>query len=109
MGQSQSSSLPSAQLAFPTLVLAWLLYRFLSLGSRSKGLPPGPKTIPLLGNAHLIPTVPQDKHIYYDKLAREHNSELIALKIFNKVGIAMSALRRCGDLGLPLAPLVPRQ
>lgn len=82
----QSISLPSAQLALPTLVLAWLLYRFLSLGSRSKGLPPGPKTIPLLGNAHLIPTVPQDKHVYYDKLAREHNSELIALKIFNKVG-----------------------
>ena len=52
------------------LVLGYAVYRFLSLGSRGKSLPPGPKTIPLLGNAHLIPTVATEKHLYYDRLAK---------------------------------------
>lgn len=52
------------------LVLGFAVYRFLSLGSRGKSLPPGPKTIPLLGNAHLIPTVATEKHLYYDRLAK---------------------------------------
>jgi hypothetical protein len=41
-----------------TLALAasYILYRLLSIGKRDSRLPPGPPTIPVLGNAHLIPT-----------------------------------------------------
>ncbi|KAK2054685.1 cytochrome P450 2D18 [Colletotrichum caudatum] len=38
--------------AIPSVLL---LYRTLTFGSREKHLPPGPPTIPILGNAHLLP------------------------------------------------------
>lgn len=41
-----------------TLALAfyYALHRLLSIGKRDSRLPPGPPTVPVLGNAHLIPT-----------------------------------------------------
>ncbi|KAF6823682.1 cytochrome p450 [Colletotrichum musicola] len=33
-----------------------LFYKIITFGNREKGLPPGPPTVPILGNAHLIPT-----------------------------------------------------
>jgi len=41
-----------------TLALAFIyaLHRLLSIGKRDSRLPPGPPTVPVLGNAHLIPT-----------------------------------------------------
>lgn len=35
-------------------VLGYGLYRLSSIGRRPKGYPPGPPTIPLLGNIHLV-------------------------------------------------------
>ncbi|KAK1977502.1 cytochrome P450 2D18 [Colletotrichum cereale] len=40
---------------FWAIPAALLLYKVLTFGSREKHLPPGPPTIPVLGNAHLIP------------------------------------------------------
>ncbi|KAK1573711.1 cytochrome P450 2D18 [Colletotrichum navitas] len=40
---------------FWTIPAILLLYKVLTFGSREKHLPPGPPTIPILGNAHLIP------------------------------------------------------
>ncbi|KAK1984898.1 cytochrome P450 [Colletotrichum cereale] len=37
----------------PTIILVYKIFTF---GSRGKHLPPGPPTVPILGNAHLIPT-----------------------------------------------------
>jgi hypothetical protein len=31
------------------------IYKVLKIGSRDKRLPPGPPTVPILGNLHLIP------------------------------------------------------
>ncbi len=36
-------------------LLIYLVYRVSQVGSRDKRLPPGPPTIPILGNLHLIP------------------------------------------------------
>lgn len=44
---------------FPTLVAvlaAWLVLRLRKVGSRERGLPPGPPTRPLLGNLLEFPT-----------------------------------------------------
>jgi hypothetical protein len=52
------------QLFFPLVMTLVLLFALVALcfvivlkvGSREKGLPPGPPTIPILGNAHIFPT-----------------------------------------------------
>lgn len=44
---------PSIIWVIPTI---FLVYKILTFGSREKHLPPGPPTVPILGNAHLIPS-----------------------------------------------------
>lgn len=48
---------PSPALAALIAVLVYGLYRLLSIGKRPKGYPPGPPTIPVLGNIHLVSTL----------------------------------------------------
>lgn len=41
---------------WPAVVLLLIaMYRILSIGHRDKRLPPGPPTVPILGNIHQIP------------------------------------------------------
>jgi hypothetical protein len=47
---------PSCVLAGFVIVCSYVVYRLLSIGKRDARLPPGPPTVPVLGNAHLIPT-----------------------------------------------------
>ncbi|KAK7441119.1 cytochrome P450 2D18 [Colletotrichum acutatum] len=46
--------------SYPSLIwiipAAFLAFKILTFGSREKYLPPGPPTLPILGNAHLIPS-----------------------------------------------------
>ncbi|KAF6790296.1 cytochrome P450 2D18 [Colletotrichum sojae] len=53
----QSGDLPSGVVwtCLWVLLAVVLLHQVLTFGRREKGLPPGPPTIPVLGNAHLIP------------------------------------------------------
>lgn len=37
-------------------VVAFLVYKGFHVGKRDPRLPPGPPTIPFLGNAHIIPS-----------------------------------------------------
>lgn len=37
-------------------LLVWGALRLKKIGSRELGLPPGPPTVPLLGNLHIFPT-----------------------------------------------------
>lgn len=53
-----------------SLLLALVVYRLRNLGQRPKGLPPGPPTLPLIGNIHLIPT--KDPHHQFKKWAEEY-------------------------------------
>ena len=56
-----------------TLIVAalfFLLFPLLRVGRRPKGLPPGPPTVPILGNVHLLP--PRDVHLQYQKWAQEY-------------------------------------
>ncbi|TFK49876.1 cytochrome P450 [Heliocybe sulcata] len=68
----------SIQVIGAVAVAAFLLYRILRIGSREKFLPPGPPTIPLLGNLHIFPT-----HLAYLKMSEWNRQygDIYSLKI----------------------------
>lgn len=43
------------QLVLYFLPVAFAIYRVLQIGKRDPRMPKGPPTIPILGNAHLVP------------------------------------------------------
>ncbi|KAK3074008.1 hypothetical protein LTR53_003904 [Teratosphaeriaceae sp. CCFEE 6253] len=61
-----------APLFFAALALlaSGALYVYLYIGRREKGSPPGPPTIPLLGNLHLIPQ--KGAHFQFTKWAKKY-------------------------------------
>lgn len=52
------------------LAIVLCVYRLLQVGRRPAGYPPGPPTIPILGNIHLMPK--RDAHLQYQKWAQEY-------------------------------------
>ncbi|KAK6355282.1 hypothetical protein TWF696_004394 [Orbilia brochopaga] len=60
------------------LLLASILYVVLFIGRRERGLPPGPPTIPILGNVHQLPTT--GAHFKFTEWARKYGG-LYSLKL----------------------------
>ena len=65
-----SIAIPSYILAIITLL--WVTYRLLQVGRRPKGLPPGPPTLPILGNIHQMPT--KNPHLQFQAWAQEYGA-----------------------------------
>ncbi|KAJ7772816.1 cytochrome P450 [Mycena olivaceomarginata] len=59
----------------------------LKIGSREKGLPPGPPTVPVLGNAHIFPT--EFPHYKFTEWARKYGG-LFSLKIGNDTVVVLT-------------------
>lgn len=72
-----------------------LLYPFLQIGHRPKGLPPGPPTLPILGNIHLFPS--RDVHLQYQKWAKEYGP-IYSLILGTKTMIVLSSAEVVRDL-----------
>ncbi|KAK5024772.1 hypothetical protein LTR13_010741 [Exophiala sideris] len=69
--------------------------RLSKIGRRTPGLPPGPPTIPLLGNLHLMPTV--KPHIQFQKWAQEYGP-VYSLILGTKTVIVLSSDEAVKDL-----------
>ncbi|KAI8961019.1 cytochrome P450 [Daldinia sp. FL1419] len=66
----------------------FLLFKVYTIYNRGNNLPPGPKTIPILGNALEFPTY--FPHIKFSEWARQYG-EIYSLKVLNKTIIVLSS------------------
>ncbi|KAJ7807024.1 cytochrome P450 [Mycena olivaceomarginata] len=72
-------------LLFALVALCFVIV--LKVGSRGKGLPPGPPTVPILGNAHIFPT--EFAHYKFTEWARKYGG-LFSLKIGNDTVVVLT-------------------
>lgn len=77
-----------------TLVIL-LLYRLRNIGSRPIGYPPGPPTLPLIGNLHLMPK--EKGHLQFQKWAKEYGP-IYSLVLGTRVIIVLSSDEAVKDL-----------
>ena len=58
--------------------VSFLLYAFVFVGRREKSLPPGPPTLPIIGNLHQIPT--QGSYLKFTEWAKQYGG-IFSLKL----------------------------
>ncbi|KIW87145.1 uncharacterized protein Z519_12256 [Cladophialophora bantiana CBS 173.52] len=61
-----------------SMAACFLLVRLLSIGMRNRNMPPGPPTLPIIGNLHQIPK--KDIHLHHQKWAKEYGP-IFSLKL----------------------------
>ncbi|KAJ9191323.1 hypothetical protein DTO164E3_6131 [Paecilomyces variotii] len=77
------------------ILLVYILFRLYRFGQREDGLPPGPNTIPILGNIHQFPQqFPQLKFMEW----MEEFGEIFTIKLFNSNMIIISSPAAIKDL-----------
>jgi cytochrome P450 len=79
---------------FATLV-AVLAYRVSKVGRRPAGYPPGPPTLPIIGNLHLMPK--EKPHLQFQKWAEEYGP-VYSLILGTKVMVVLSSDQAIKDL-----------
>ncbi|KAI1132521.1 cytochrome P450 [Nemania abortiva] len=85
----------SLPLLIGVLALGWLAVRFRNLGRRPKGYPPGPPTLPIIGNIHQIPKTKM--HLQFEKWAKEYGP-VYSLVLGANVLIVLSSETAVSDL-----------
>ncbi|WQF79469.1 Putative cytochrome P450 [Colletotrichum destructivum] len=80
--------------AFLILISA-ILWQLNKVGRRPKNYPPGPPTLPLIGNLHQIPQ--EKRHLQFEKWAREYGP-VYSLMLGTKVMIVLSSDLAIKDL-----------
>jgi hypothetical protein len=81
--------------AFIAAVVAVGLFRLSRVGRRPTGYPPGPPTLPILGNLHLMPT--EKPHLQFQKWAEEYGP-VYSLMLGTKVMIVLNSDQAIKDL-----------
>ncbi|KAL2754153.1 hypothetical protein ACRALDRAFT_1041870 [Sodiomyces alcalophilus JCM 7366] len=75
--------------------LVALVVRLLMIGRRPKNLPPGPPTLPIIGNIHQLAS--RDSHLQFEKWAREYGP-VYSLILGTKTLIVLSSDKAVKDL-----------
>ncbi|KAJ4213019.1 hypothetical protein NW759_011280 [Fusarium solani] len=78
-----------------TALAVLLLAKLSKIGQRPPGLPPGPPTVPLLGNLHLMPT--KRPHLQFQKWAKQYGP-IYSLILGTKIMIVLSSDEAVKDL-----------
>ncbi|KAL0954810.1 hypothetical protein HGRIS_003756 [Hohenbuehelia grisea] len=76
-------------------VLVWFTAKFLVIGKRQRGLPPGPPTVPILGNLHVFPT--EFAHFKFTEWAKIYG-EIYSLKIGPGTAVVLSSMAAVKEL-----------
>ncbi|KAK5412216.1 hypothetical protein LTR20_007214 [Exophiala xenobiotica] len=76
-------------------VLAGLVYQLLQVGRRPKGMPPGPPTLPVVGNLHQLPE--KDLHVKLREWAQEYG-EIYSIMLGNQRMVVLNSPRVVKDL-----------
>ncbi|KAK7681815.1 hypothetical protein QCA50_015162 [Cerrena zonata] len=79
---------PVLPLTLGLVILTWVVYRISRIGRRDVGLPPGPPTLPILGNIHQFPS--QYAHLQFTEWARKYGG-IMSLKIASQTLIILSS------------------
>lgn len=80
-----------SNLAFPAIlvVVVWaILRRLYNVGRRPRNYPPGPRTLPFIGNLHQIPT--KNRHLLFTEWARQYGP-IYSLMLGSKVMIVINS------------------
>lgn len=80
---------------FVVCVVALIAHRLSKLGRRPAGYPPGPPTLPIIGNLHLMPK--KKAHLQFQKWAEEYGP-VYSLILGTKVMIVLSSDQAIKDL-----------
>lgn len=72
-----------------------LVYRVSKIGRRPSGCPPGPPTLPLIGNLHLMPK--GNPHLQFQKWAKEYGP-VYSLVLGMKIMIVLNTDQAVKDL-----------
>ncbi|KAF1837103.1 cytochrome P450 [Decorospora gaudefroyi] len=84
-----------AVFALCTALVAVAVYRLSRVGHRPAGYPPGPPTLPLIGNLHLMPA--EKPHLQFQKWAEEYGP-VYSLILGTKVMVVLSSDQAIKDL-----------
>ncbi|KAF4777390.1 cytochrome P450 [Colletotrichum scovillei] len=79
----------------PLAIVTFAIFKLRNVGRRPKNYPPGPPTLPLIGNLHQIPTT--QSHHQFKKWAKEYGP-VYSLILGTKVMIVLSSDRAVKDL-----------
>ncbi|KAJ5133076.1 hypothetical protein N7448_001895 [Penicillium atrosanguineum] len=75
--------------------LAFLIYQIFQVGRRPKNMPPGPPTLPVVGNLHLLPS--KDVHVKFKEWADKYG-EIYSVMLGNQRMVVLNSPRVVKDL-----------
>jgi hypothetical protein len=87
--RTETSAMPFHGASFSLVVLlSAILWQLSKIGRRPRNYPPGPSTLPLIGNLHQIPQ--EKRHLQFEKWAREYGP-VYSLILGTKVMIVLNS------------------